>query len=146
MKNIAKDSMPTKQSPIYQGWWHIFWRDLWHLVWWSLLQPDKVAAYLSTVHPDLKADSGLAEQLRLIRHHPPVRRLLGLQFVIWVLTGLLAGGLIIGGDRIFDVNNIFSNVLVSSLICVIMSLTFASITGISTGIISSISSGFTVLS
>lgn len=69
---------------------HNFSEDMFYLLRWSFFQPRKLTAYMQTLHPALQAHTGFLQQLWLARHSPPGRRLLGLQFAIWGLMGVLS--------------------------------------------------------
>ena len=72
-----------------------FFYDMLRLLRWSLFQPARLADHLRQLHPDLAVHAGLTHQLWLACRHVGVRRLLGMQVLLWLLAGLLGSGLFI---------------------------------------------------
>ena len=67
-----------------------FSEDMLCLVRWSFFQPKKLIRYMQSVHPLLTIHTGFLQQVWLAWHDKAVRRFLGLQFVIWLIMGLLS--------------------------------------------------------
>ncbi len=114
----------------------LFLLDMLRLLWWSFLCPTRLDDYLHSLHPDLGAAPSFSRFPGLLRRHPGVRRVVGMYLSLWLIAGLLGGGMLamaIYSDNSLDANTVMGIIGAATLFSLTMGLTLSVLTGVTVG-------------